>query len=422
MNFLKRTLILLALAAFGIGASSSVHAQSVTPEVTSWIINTSGATGYNGLPTNIQQVQYSADWVYVSASCIPGYDIGPWQSNPNIPVNQNFVFKLTRHPQANGGTAINTPLGHIGVWSNGVSIFNAKDAQSYNNAGVWNQNALAVEGGSFDSCLGHPAPNGEYHHHVNPRCLYDDADSAHHSPIIGYAFDGYPIYGAYAFANTDGTGDIVRMRSSYRMRNISDRTTLANGTALQSNQYGPAISGKYVLGYYLEDFEFVQGLGDLDEHNGRYCVTPEYPQGTYAYFVTIDAQLQPVFPYTIGATYYGTTPSGNIGPGSGHNTITESVTTYTPNAEVTSSQVITVNCNAFPNPTTTSLSFEIAPCEANNFQAVLFDAIGRPVVTESNVQPAVLYTIDVHSFAQGVYYLRLQSGSYKATRQIVIAP
>jgi hypothetical protein len=175
---------------------NTIFAQ-LTPEITSWKINTNGSTGYAGILTNVQQVQYSTNNVYVSATCIPEYTIGPWTANPNIPVNKNFVFKLTRNPIQNNGVLTNTPLGHVGVWSNGVSIFNAKDGMSYNNAGVWNRDALFFEGISFDNCLGHPGPNGEYHHHVNPTCLYDDNLNTIHSPIIGYAFDGFPIYGAY---------------------------------------------------------------------------------------------------------------------------------------------------------------------------------------------------------------------------------
>ncbi len=288
------------------------------PEVTSWIINTTGATGYNNIPSNIQQVQYSTNNVYVSATCIPGYSIGPWMGNPNTPSNQNFVYKITRNPVQNTGTLVNVGLGHIGVWSNGVSIFNAKDAFSYNNQGIWNQNAYFWEGASFDNCLGHPAPNGEYHHHVSPTCLYNDADSTHHSPIIGYAFDGFPVYGAYAYANTNGTGGIVRMVSGY---------TLNTGTTRVN---GPNVSATYPLGCYIEDSTFTNGAGDLDIHNGRFCVTPEYPGGTYAYFVTIDANLDPVFPYTLGATYYGTVQTGNTGPNGGHNIINEPVTTYNP--------------------------------------------------------------------------------------------
>jgi hypothetical protein len=246
------------------------------PEVTSWIQNLTGETGYGGIETNVQQVQYSAANVYVTCTCIPGYDIGPWNANPNTPVNQNFCFKITRNPVENTGTKTATGLGHIAVWSNGVSAFNAKDAMSYNNQNIWYRNAYYFEGQSFDECLGHPAPNGEYHHHVNPTCLYDDTDSTQHSPIIGYAFDGFPIYGAWGFANANGTGSIHRMRSSYRSRTINDRTTLPDGTVLQANQYGPTIATA-PLGAYLEDYEYVQGLGDLDEHNGRFSVTPVTP-------------------------------------------------------------------------------------------------------------------------------------------------
>src|SRR5262249_23629219 len=140
-----------------------IIANAQGPEVTSWVINTTGLTGYNNLPANVQQVQYSTGNVYVSCSCIPGYSIGPWQGNPNIPANKNFVFKITRTPVKNTGTLVAVGLGHVGVWSNGVSIDNAWDAQSYNNQGVWQRNALVYEGVSFDNCLGHPQQGGEYH-------------------------------------------------------------------------------------------------------------------------------------------------------------------------------------------------------------------------------------------------------------------
>src|SRR5204862_109367 len=122
-----------------------------------------------------------------------------------------------------------TPLGTIAVWINGLSAFNALDAMSYNNQNVWHQNAVVVEAPSFDACLGHPAPGGVYHHHQNPRCLYT-ADSTSHSPLLGFAFDGFPIYGPYGFANPDGSGGIARMRSSYRLRTIAQRTSLPDGT------------------------------------------------------------------------------------------------------------------------------------------------------------------------------------------------
>jgi hypothetical protein len=157
-----------------------------------------------------------------------------------------------------------------------------------------------IEGPSFDSCLGHPAGNGEYHHHLNPRCLYNDCNSTRHSPIIGFASDGYPIYGAYGYATANGTGPIKSLRTSFRMRNITTRTTLPDGATAGSA--GPVVSATRPLGYYIEDYEYVAGRGDLDDYNGRFYVTPEYPQGTYAYFVTINSAYAGAYPYTPGPT------------------------------------------------------------------------------------------------------------------------
>jgi len=280
-------------------------------------------------------VDYTSNFAFISCTCIPGYDIGPWAGNPNTPANQDFCFRITFNPQENTGTLINTPLGHIGVWRNGVSIFNAKDATSYNNQGVWFQDAYVFEGSSFDACLGHPAGNGEYHHHVNPTCLYNDSDEANHSPIVGYAFDGYPIYGAYGYSNPlDPNSAIARMQSGQQLRNISSRQTLADGTNLPPYQYGPTVNSQYPIGSFIEDYEYIEGSGDLDEHNGRFCITPDYPEGIYSYFITIDDYLDPVYPYIIGPTYFGTVATGNTGPQSGHNTIPNNATNYDPETDV----------------------------------------------------------------------------------------
>ncbi len=296
------------------------------PELASWLQNTSGITGYGSIAANVQMVRDSSGYVYVNATGVPAYTIGPWPGNPNIPSNQNYLFKIPRSPVVNAGTKTATPLGTIAVWSNGVSVFNALDAHSYNNQNIWYQNAVVVEASSFDACLGHPAPGGRYHHHQNPRCLYA-ASPLRHSPVVGYAYDGFPIYGPYANRNADGTGGLARMRSSYRLRNMTQRTTLPDGTMLPMSQYGPPVSATYPLGYYVEDYEYVQDLGDLATYNGRFTVTPEYPSGIYAYFVTIDAGGASAYPYTIGPSYYGVVAQENISSG-GHVTISEPVTTY----------------------------------------------------------------------------------------------
>ncbi|REJ81956.1 MAG: YHYH protein [Bacteroidetes bacterium] len=367
----------------------------IGPEITSWIINNSGATGYNNIPSNVQLVQYSTNNVYVSATCIPSYNIGPWPGNPNTPVNQNFVYKITRNPVQNTGTPVNIGLGHIGVWINGVSIFNASDGQSYNNQGVWNRNAYYWEGPSFDNCLGHPAPNGEYHHHVSPACLYDEYDSLNHSPIIGYAFDGFPVYGAYAFENTNGTGQIKRIKSSYVLSTSTSRTN------------GPPVNSTYPAGCFMEDYVYTPGSGDLDNRNGRFCITPEYPLGTYAYFATLDAPMTPSFPYTFYGSYYGTVQAGNTGPNGGHNTISEPVTIHNPTGITEHSGFAEVKL--YPNPAQDMIRLFIEPGHQNNIRLEVWDMLGKLFISQHNVQPGVQYDISLEKFNAGIYVLKLQS-------------
>ncbi len=398
-----KKIILIGITVF----SSCIGFAQLTPDVTSWIINTTNAVGYANIPSNVQTVQYSATQVYVSSTCIPGYSIGPWNANPNIPVNQNFVYKITRSPQQNLNNPIATGLGHIGVWSNGVSVFNFKDGMSYNNAGVWNRNALYYEGASFDACLGHPAPNGEYHNHVNPTCLYNDADSLNHSPIIGYAFDGFPIYGAYAYTNVNGTGSIKRMKSSYW---LSTNTTRTNG---------PAVNAQYPAGCYCEDYTYIPVLGDLDEHNGRFCITPDYPNGTYCYFVTIDAQLYPTFPFVLGPTYYGTVPAGNLGPNGGHNVINEPTTFYTGTTAVNDNLDYPIKFKIMPNPVQDFAYIYMDPSSMNNLTGKLYDNSGKLLSVIEYMQPSIAYSIDMTTYSAGIYLVTLEGKDSKATQKII---
>ncbi len=413
MRTKKLFVLVLIISAF----SFKTDAQ-LTPEITSWVINSTGATGYGGIESNVQVVQYSTDNVYISCTCVPGYTIGPWAGNPNTPVNQNFVYKITRNPVQNTGTLTSIGLGHTGVWSNGVSVFNADDAQTYNMQGVWHQNAYFFEGASFDDCLGHPAPNGEYHHHVNPTCLYNDADSLVHSPIIGYSFDGFPIYGAYGFTNVNGTGAIKRMTPSYHIRNITDRTTLPDGST--AGFAGPAINGTYPLGAYIQDYEYIAASGDLDEHNGRFCITPEYPSGTYAYFVTIDAALNPIYPYTMCGTYYGVVQAGNTGgPNSGHNTITETTTVYNGTSTINEIQS-PIKFQLTPNPVSDYAFLYFDPSSLNNIKGELYNANGQLLTTIMNLQPGINYSFDFTMYPAGNYYMHFTSGDEEAVQKILL--
>ena len=69
------------------------------------------------------------------------------------------------------------------------------------------------------------------------------------------------------------------MESSYKLRDITDRSTLADGTELAAAMHGPSIE-EITPGAYQEDFVFDAAVGHLDEHNGRFTITPDYPDGT----------------------------------------------------------------------------------------------------------------------------------------------
>jgi len=389
----------------------------LSPVITSWVHNVHGATGYGGILSNVELVQYDASNVYVSCTCIPGYSIGPWAGDPNIPSNQNFVFKITRTPQKNSGAPTVVGLGQVGVWSNGVAIYNASDGMSYNNDATWHRNAYYFEGSSFDDCLGHPDVSGCYHHHVNPKCLYNDSDKTQHSPIIGYAFDGYPVYGAYGYANPDGSGGIKRMTPSYQLRtHMVHRDTLPNGTVVSVGNEGPVVSGTYPLGDFMEDYKYVAGSGDLDTNNGRFCITPDYPLGTYAYFVTIDSTYTPVYPYVLGLTYYGVVQSGNTAPSGGHNTPSDSTTVYTAIDNVINKQI---NISLEPNPVTDFAYFYVDPSSDNNITGALYDINGKVLKTYQNLQPSMSYSINFTCYPAGIYFLRLKTSNAIFSKKIV---
>ena len=116
-----------------------------------------------------------------------------------------------------------------------------------------------------------------------------------HSKMIGIAFDGFPIYGPYGY-NTpfDNLSGTRTMRTSYAVKD-----TEAPGRP----DYGSTTDNP-PAGTLMEDYEYLEGTGDLDEHNGRYTITPEYQDGTYAYFLTVDENNvdNTKFPYIIGLT------------------------------------------------------------------------------------------------------------------------
>lgn len=423
--------------------------------------NTTGITGRhyvsgNSTPitdtysANVQSVQYSSGSVYVSTQGIPAYITGPFlDGNPSLAAVQNAIFKFPLVPVQNTGAAVNTTGGNIGVFINGVALFDYRDGVSWKNStnalaggplggagdGVWNRDAVVAEKGGFDCAKGHPAM-GNYHHHQNPSAFNLDLsiistvcnlyvadglykiDSTKHSPLIGYAYDGFPIYGAYAYKNTNGTGGIVRMKSSYTLRNISTRTQYSNGTSVTA---GPAVSSTYPLGLFREDYQYnatsTLTPDYLDDHNGRFCVTPEYPNGIYCYFSTVDSHWNSAYPYVVGPTFYGTKVATKV------TSISESVTTYTPatvTTGISSSDKEELNISVFPNPVGDLVAIQLNSLNKENIKIELYDISGKFIQRTTLYQGSTIAYFDTRTLYSGTYVIKIYDGLQLINKKVVI--
>lgn len=241
--------------------------------------------------------------IYLNTLSIPNHTMSNYEA-----VDASIkTFKIPRSGNSNygvGATKEPSVAGPIGVFKNGVAAFSYKSTNLWTGAGSYTENSYVANRFDKDSCRGFralgsdinsgEAPEGTYHYKSAPICLYDTG-STDHSPLLGYAFDGNPIYGPYGYTTALDSGSSPKlMTPSWRLKGISSR---ANGPAYD-NYFYPS-------GYFQEDYEYISGLGDLDRYNGRTCITPEYPGGVYAYFTTVDSSHEPVFPYIIGDQFYG---------------------------------------------------------------------------------------------------------------------
>jgi len=129
-----------------------------------------------------------------------------------------------------------------------------------------------------------------------------EEDSINHSPIIGWSYDGCPIYGPYGYTSASG-GPIKILESGYSptISSIRPNPLTSNGDMV------------YAEGFFVEDYVYSDDK-DLDQHNGRFCKTPEFPNGVYAYFGLINPTARdsegsfknyrkPQFPYFIGNSF-----------------------------------------------------------------------------------------------------------------------
>ncbi len=300
----------------------------------------------------------------------------------NVPKNQGMIVRISRttttipttKTQINGVNVGGVQQPGAGFLVDGVVIYDPTDGFSYANGaeagpgtGQWHRDAYVNEGITFDYSMAHQQNTGMYHNHANPIALrYQLGDAvafnnttkqysetlapAAHSPIIGWMLDGLPIYGPYGYSSAlDANSGVRRMKGGFAKRDGTttgvDNISTTNSTRalpawmLRNNNNtaaaGPNVSTTYPFGRYIQDWAYLGDLVkagggnytlgtdfDLNEYNVRWCVTPEFPSGTWAYFLNISATGTPQFPYMINRWFYGTPTGGKV------NSIAESVTTH----------------------------------------------------------------------------------------------
>ena len=203
------------------------------------------------------------------------------------------------------------------------------------------------------------------------------------------------------------------MKSGYQLRTITVRNTYADGTTVTA---GPPINATYPLGRYREDYEYIDHPEPdfLDEHNGRFCVTPEYPDGIYAYFCTVDENWNSAYPYVVGPTFYGVKTGVKV------NSITESVTPYSGTPSLVSSNVEVDQLTVFPNPATDLVAAQMKGLNTVEWKVDLFDVNGKLVQTTSLYPGSTIAYFDTRTLYSGEYVMVFTHGESQVTKRVQV--
>ena len=236
---------------------------------------------------------------------IPNHEVGtfPNSGNPNTIKARNVSERFTLCPSVlyeNGLEVVGQAVA-IAYALNSVK-FDPATAGRCNDEGVcrlalgqgnWNIEALGHETFDFGDDMNHAhvQPNGAYHYHGMPELLIDFLGSNKGMTIVGWASDGFPVYARYGYSDPNNlNSQVIQLKPSYKLKTEPD---LNRPNTLKSLIGGPG-SGTtnpntpIPMGAFTQDYEYEDGYGDLDQCNGRYGVTPEFPEGIYYYVVTDD--------------------------------------------------------------------------------------------------------------------------------------
>ncbi len=251
--------------------------------------------------TTISEVcfEITAEYRVISSNQYPSHAVGNFPNadptaiqitrsldlTPAVASNVTYVYNETSGP-----TPMNKNFYQFGIATNGVE-FHPMGLKPWTNPDTGEENwkwqeQVTQEGQTdLDAYGAHVTSQGNYHYHGDIVGLAEDEDGTRHSGIYGFAGDGFPIYYKYGYVTADESSSGVKeLLSSYRLKSGTRTGTGTSGKDYPSGSYD---------GTYIQDYEFVEGLGDLDECNGRTGATPEFPDGTYYYVITSDFPVTP---------------------------------------------------------------------------------------------------------------------------------
>lgn len=214
---------------------------------------------------------------------VPDHPTGafPNPGCPNPIAAREHMYAVPRTPRVASQL---TPLSffELGLAVSGVVFDPSGPSYRGDDASGWMFEVAAPKIAPYlgiDMQYAHVQPDGSYHYHAFAPALRERSQGK--MMQLGWAADGFPIYGAMAYANAkDPQSPLVALRPSYRLKD------------------GPRPSGSpggSFDGTFVADYAFEEGLGDLDEANGRFGVTPEFPEGTYYYVLTEAFPYMPRF-------------------------------------------------------------------------------------------------------------------------------
>ena len=297
--------LLLSGCSSSVSSSESIAAQDIKDAVLS---NLSGdCADYSvNYETAVKDVQRNLDFTStvalsddstkctLTANDIPNYDFNDGTGRfAEDATEQDINLTIARNPSKSTPTTELSLFNYSAVMLNGVVLDQVangcyapddasadSDGNIANGCGLWTDWRLDPLGKvslGTDSHNAHVQPGGLYHYHGDPRALYDLTDTSHASPVIGFAADGFPIYGTF-FLN-EATGEVEEATSGYTLKTGSRPT-------------GENNPGGTYDGTYIQDYEFTDA-GTLDKCNGMTV------NGQYGYYVTKS------YPYVMGC-YSGT--------------------------------------------------------------------------------------------------------------------